>query len=159
MNRLKKTILIVAVLQMLILMFACSASDNKAESISQDENIAGSESSVSSVLESESSKINSDNDEVKTITFEVVVSENDTREYSITTEASNLQEALEQEDLIEGEDSSYGFFVTTVDGVTADDSKQEWWCLTKDGEEWVNGVSSTDIEDGDKYEFTLTSGY
>ena len=61
--------------------------------------------------------------------------------------------------LIAGEESSYGLYVETVDGETADEGNQEWWCLTKGGEMWNYGVDDTQIEDGDAFEFTLTVGY
>ncbi len=30
----------------------------------------------------------------------------------------------------------------TVNGVTADEAKEEWWCFTKDGEDVMTGVDS-----------------
>ena len=51
------------------------------------------------------------------------------------------------EGLVEGEESSYGLFITTVDGETADDSNQEWWCLTKGGEMWNYGADSTELSE------------
>ena len=44
-----------------------------------------------------------------------------------------------------------------VDGVEADDSKSQWWCITKDGEQVNTGVDATPIEDGDHYELTLST--
>ena len=67
--------------------------------------------------------------------------------------------ALEQEKLVEGEESQYGLFVKTVNGYTVDDSRQEWWCFTKGGETLFTGVDDTPIADGDKFEITLTVGY
>ncbi len=55
------------------------------------------------------------------------------KEFPVSTTAETLGEALEAEGLIAGEESSYGLFVTTVDGETVDDGNQEWWCLTKGG--------------------------
>lgn len=161
MKKHKKIALTLFILQILIFMCACSTDKNTPESTSQSGSVISESSSLSdNNISSKSSEISSgENVSVKTILFTVVVSEDDTRDFTISTEAATLQEALEQEGLIEGDESSYGLFVTTVDGVTADDSKQEWWCLTKDGEEWVNGVSTTEIADGDKYEFTLKTGY
>lgn len=49
--------------------------------------------------------------------------------------------------------------VTTVNGVTADSSLEEWWCFTKGGETLNTGVDSTPIADGDHFEITLTTGY
>ncbi len=82
-----------------------------------------------------------------------------TKEFEIETTEKTLGAALLKEGIIEGSDSEYGLYVTTVDGRKADDSKQEWWCLTKGGEMWMNGVDTTEIADGDAYEFTLTVGW
>lgn len=97
--------------------------------------------------------------ETKEITFQVVHGDGSTKDFTISTTASNLREALEQEGLIAGEESSYGLFVKTVDGETVDDANQEWWCLTKGGEMWNYGVDDTEISDGDAFEFTFTVGY
>ena len=70
-----------------------------------------------------------------------------------------LAGALEQAALIAGEEGEYGLFVKTVDGVTANDANQEWWCFTKGGETLETGVDSTPIADGDTFEITLTQGY
>lgn len=82
-----------------------------------------------------------------------------TKEFNLETTEKTLGAALLKEGIIEGTDSEYGLFVTTVDGRVADDTKQEWWCLTKGGEMWMNGVDTTEIADGDAYEFTLTVGW
>lgn len=95
----------------------------------------------------------------KTITVEIVKSQNDTNTVTISTNALYLGEALEQEQLIQGENSQYGLFITTVDGLTADSTKQEWWCITKGGEQVNTGADSTPIQDGDKFEITLKTGY
>lgn len=95
----------------------------------------------------------------KTITLQVVHGDGSTKDFEIATDKETLRQALEQESLIEGDESEYGLFVKTVDGETADDGNQEWWCLTKGGEMWTSGVDSTEIADGDAYEFTLTVGY
>ena len=96
----------------------------------------------------------------KTIHIEVVVSDTDTREYTLHTDQEYLRGALEEENLISGTESAeYGLFVTTVDGITADDSLQQWWCFTKGGEIVNTGVDTTPIQDGDQFEITLTTGY
>ena len=101
----------------------------------------------------------------KTITvsvFDTVGSTEASNTATIITDEEYLRGALEQEDSgisISGSESEYGLFVTTVDGVTADDSKQQWWCFTKGGEMLNTGVDSTPIADGDTYEITLTEGY
>ena len=50
----------------------------------------------------------------------------DDASYTIYTDAEYLRAALEQENLIEGTESQYGLYVTSVDGEAADESKQEW---------------------------------
>ncbi len=95
----------------------------------------------------------------KTITMLVTHGNGSTHTYTLHTDAATLGEALLQEEIIAGQDSQYGLFVTTVDGETANDANQEWWCLTKGGQEWMNGVDTTQITDGEAYEFTLTVGY
>lgn len=96
---------------------------------------------------------------VKKITFTVVHGDGTSKDFSIETSQEMLGAALLDEKLIEGDDGEYGLFVTTVDGETADSSQQQWWCLTAGGETVTTGVDSTPIEDGGKYEFTLTAGY
>jgi len=95
----------------------------------------------------------------KHIDVAVIHADGSTKDFSIDTDSENLRGALEQENLIEGEDSSYGLYVTTVDGESADDSQQQWWCFTKDGEMLPTGVDDTMIQDGDHYEITFTTGW
>ncbi len=92
-------------------------------------------------------------------TFQVVDLAGHEEEFEIHTDKETVGEALLDAGLIAGEESEFGMFVKIVDGETADDSKQEWWCLTKGGETWTSGVDSTEIADGDAFEFTLTTGY
>ena len=94
----------------------------------------------------------------KHITVEIV-GKDDARTVEIDTEEEYLGPALQNEGLIEGTESEFGLFVTTVDGYTADDSAQEWWCFTKGGESVNTGVDTTPIADGDAFEITLTTGY
>ena len=50
-------------------------------------------------------------------------------------------------------------FITTVDGETADESKEQWWCITKSGEMVNTGADQTPIQDQDIFELTLKEGY
>lgn len=94
----------------------------------------------------------------KTIAVQVVLLDGESSDYTIQTDEEYLRGALESIDLIEGSESEYGLFVTTVNGVTVDDSKQQWWCFTQDGEMLMTGVDTTPIADGDHFEITLTEG-
>ena len=97
--------------------------------------------------------------QVKNITLKVVHGDGSEKEFPVSTTADTLGDALEAEGLISGEESSYGLFITTVDGETADDSKQEWWNLTQGGVSCTTGVGATEIADGDSFELVLTVGY
>lgn len=94
----------------------------------------------------------------KTILVSVVV-DTETSDFVIETDAEFLRGALEQEGLVEGTESEYGLYVTTVNGITADESQQQWWCFTRDGGTLETGVDSTPIADGEHYEITLTTGW
>ncbi len=95
----------------------------------------------------------------KNITVEIIMADESSKSYDISTDEEFLRGALDQENLIEGSESEYGFFVVTVDGYTANDQNQEWWALYKNGESLMTGVNDTPISDGDHFEFILTVGY
>jgi hypothetical protein len=95
----------------------------------------------------------------KTVTVEVVHGDGSRKDFNIKTDEQYLRGALEQEKLVQGTEGQYGLFITAVDGETADDSKQQWWCVTKGGAQVNTGVDTTPIADGDTYELTLTTGY
>lgn len=95
----------------------------------------------------------------KTIGVDVVHLSGDVHEFAIVTDAEFLRGALEQENLVAGNESEYGLYVLTVDGETVDESKQQWWCFTKDGEGLTTGIDTTPINDGEHYEITLTEGW
>ncbi len=94
----------------------------------------------------------------KAITVQMVYDDVDTT-VIIHTDAEFLRDALEEKNLIAGDESEYGLFVKTVNGRTADDAKQEWWCFTKGSETLMTGVDTTVIADGDAFEVTLKVGY
>lgn len=95
----------------------------------------------------------------KKIMVEVVVPDEESKEFSITTVEEYLGPALEDENLVKGSEGEYGLFITEVNGFAADDSKQEWWCITKGGGDVFTGADSTPIVDGDHFEITLITGY
>jgi hypothetical protein len=95
----------------------------------------------------------------KEISVMIVVPEEETKEVAIKTDAEYLRQALDEKKLIEGSDSAYGYYITAVEGRTADGTKEEWWCITKDGENVNTGIDSTPIADGDKFELTFMIGY
>lgn len=89
--------------------------------------------------------------------LKVVDDNGETTEYTGHTDAEYLRGALEElekaDDLtIEGEESDYGLFIDTVNGVTADYSKDKaYWALYVNGEYGNYGVDSQPVTDGDIY--------
>ncbi len=94
-----------------------------------------------------------------TFTLKVVHGDGSEMETEVTTDKATVGEALADQGYISGEEGAYGLYVKTVDGETVDDAKEQWWCLTKNGESVNTGVDSTDVEAGASYEFTFTEGY
>lgn len=95
----------------------------------------------------------------KAIAVTVAHANGDTAAFSYQTDAAYLGELLTEAGLISGTQGAYGLYVNTVDGETADESKQQWWCLTKDGAYMETGVDTTPIQDGECYELTLKTGW
>lgn len=79
--------------------------------------------------------------------------------YSYKTEEKTLGDLLDKEKLVEYQDSDYGRFITGVDGMKADDSKQLWWSVEVNGESAQTGVDGIEIKDGDKYTLRMMEGY
>lgn len=95
----------------------------------------------------------------KEIIVEVVIPDEESKDFTLNTDSEYLRQALEEASLVKGSESDYGLYITEVNGRKADDTKQEWWCITKDGAQVNNGVDTIAIADGDHYEITLMIGY
>ena len=95
----------------------------------------------------------------KHITVTVIHGDQTENVFEFDTDAKYLGEVLESENLVDGESGEYGLFITTVDEETADDSKQQWWCITKGGEQVSTSADQTPVSDGDAFELTLKEGY
>lgn len=95
----------------------------------------------------------------KDLTLQVVHSDGSQVTRTVTTKKDTVGEALLDAGIIDGEQGAYGLYVQTVDGETADEAQEQWWCLTKGGQSVNTGVDSTPIEAGATYEMTLMVGY
>ena len=95
-----------------------------------------------------------------TVTVKVVHKDKTEKTFVIETKATTLLGALQEEGIVEGEEQSAGFYVTAIDGETADWSvDQGWWCFTKGGVSLMTGADATAIADGEVYEITYTVGF
>ena len=95
----------------------------------------------------------------KEISISVIHADQTENTYTYLTDAEYLGEVLLENELAKGDITDYGLFISTVDGETADNSKQQWWCITKGGEQVNNGADTLPIIDGDQFELTLMEGY
>lgn len=95
----------------------------------------------------------------KIITVTVDHLEGEDKTFALHTDAEYLRGALDEEKLIAGTESEYGLYVLTVDGETADESQQQWWGFTVNGEFGMYGVDEQVVSDGDTFAFTLNVGW
>lgn len=93
----------------------------------------------------------------KTVVVQVIHGDESSKDFTYRTDAENLGQVLVEENLVQGEDSATGLFVTTVDGEAAQESLRQWWCVTKEGERVDTGVDLTPIADGDHFELTMST--
>ena len=86
--------------------------------------------------------------------FNVVDPDGKETAFEIHTDEKTVGAALLSLGLIAGEDSEYGLYVKTVNGVTVDyDKDGQYWAFYVDGEPAATGVDSTDITAGATYTF------
>ena len=139
---------IVLIAAMALSLGACAADDAKnhdvkeserPQQVQQDENIVG-EGDIS-------------------FKFIVVDADGKETEFTVKTDADTVGKALLDANLIAGEDSEYGLYVKTVNGITADyDTDGSYWAFYINGEYATTGVDSTEIEDGATYTFKVEKG-
>ena len=89
-------------------------------------------------------------------TFTVVDKEGNETQFEIHTDKETVGEALMELELIAGEESEYGLYVKTVNGITADyDKDGVYWAFYVNDEYAQTGVASTTITEGDSYSFKV----
>ena len=77
--------------------------------------------------------------------------------FTIHTNEQTVGAALLALNLIAGEDSQYGLYVKTVNGMVADyDVDKSYWSFYENGEYAMSGVDTTDITEGYTYSFVRT---
>lgn len=91
----------------------------------------------------------------KTLTIEVTHADGSEKDFTLHTDAEFLWDAMTEEELIDGTDSEYGKWVTTVDGEVADEAAGQYWMFTKGGEWVTTSCDTTPVADGEGYEFFI----
>ena len=129
-----------------------ASSEASSEEASSEESSEVSEE-VSAAETAEATDIGEGNTE---FAFEVVLEDGTTTLYNVHTDEKTVGAALLGVNLIAGDDSEYGLYVKTVDGVTADyDKDGTYWAFYIDGELASTGVDSTDVVPGSTYSFKV----
>ncbi len=94
-----------------------------------------------------------------TITVKVKGSDGNVTDFVIKTRSLYLRGALEQENLVEGDESEYGLYVKIVNGEQADyDTDKAYWSFYKDEDYLMSGIDTTPISDGDVFRIEYTVG-
>ena len=91
----------------------------------------------------------------KTVTVKVIA-DGQTLTFTLKTDKENLEDALVEHSLIDGDMDVYGMYIKKVNGIVADyDADGSYWAITKAGEDTL-GAKSTPVADGDQFEITKT---
>ena len=91
----------------------------------------------------------------KTITVKVVADGQELT-FTVKTDKENLEEALLEHKLIDGDEGAFGLYIKKVNGIVADyDADKTYWAITKNGEA-TSSAKDTLIADGEFYELTKT---
>lgn len=76
---------------------------------------------------------------------------------TLKTDEKYLEDALLKENLIAGDESEYGLYIKTVNGIIADyDADKTYWAIYKEGEYMMEGAGVTEVASGQEYEFVRT---
>ena len=120
-----------------------------------EETAATSEPTAASAVKAEPEKVGTG---ATQFTF-VVDDGKEEKEFLVSTDKTTVGEALLELELIAGDESDYGLYVKTVNGVTADyDKDKSYWAFYIDGEYAQTGVDSTEIKAGATYTFKVEKG-
>lgn len=130
---------------MLIAVMAFTVSGCKNDTPSADVVSQKNEITIQSVGEGE-----------KTFTFSVIDKDKNETRFDVKTDKETVGDALLEYGLISGEESQYGLYVKTVNGITADfDKDGVYWAFYINDSYAVSGVDTTPITDGEVYSFRI----
>ena len=132
-----------------------TAAADADEEASSTEDAETSEDTAGNVTD-ESADSNVLGEGATSFTFTVKDAEGNETVYQINTDQKTVGAALLDLGLIAGEESEYGLYVKTVNGLTIDyDTDGKYWAFYMNGEYAATGVDSTDITPGATYSFIV----
>lgn len=153
MTRTKKALsfILCIVLIAAIALFTTACNDNKTNDTTTTTNgaVSTTEAAKATVLGKGETKFS----------FTVVDIDGNETAFEINTDKKTVGEALLELELIAGDESEYGLYVKTVNGITLDyDKDGAYWAFYVDGEYATSGVDTTDIVAGTTYTFKAEKG-
>ncbi len=95
----------------------------------------------------------------KSISIEVINSEDKSKVYELKTDAKYLRQAMEEADglTFSGDESEYGLMVNSVNGEIADyNTNGAYWSFYVNGEYCNYGIDTQPVEDGDEFRIVYT---
>ncbi len=97
----------------------------------------------------------------KAIVIEVQDKDGKTTSYSGRTDAEYLSGAMDDFAAVgftyEADNGDWGLFVTTVDGMKAEEKDSAYWAIYVNGEYGMYGIDQQPVTDGDTYRFAYES--
>ena len=92
----------------------------------------------------------------KTLTAEVKAEDKQVT-FTVKTDKDTVGAALLEHGLISGEESQYGLYIKSVNGIIADyDVNGSYWAFYVDGEYAMSGADSTEIDESKVYQLVYT---
>lgn len=89
-------------------------------------------------------------------TVEVVDADKQQTTFTVQTDEQTVGAALQKLGVVEGEDSQYGLYIKTVNGITADyDKDGTYWAFYIDGQYAQTGADMTAVTAGSVYRFAI----
>lgn len=87
-----------------------------------------------------------------TFTLTIVDADGNETVHEIETTKTTVGAALMDKGMLEGEESEYGLYIKSVNGIVADyETTGTYWAFYIDGEYAMTGVDQTDITEGVSY--------
>ena len=159
-NKLSIVLCTVLIVAMALFTTGCGAKDDNSQSQPNSSSQINSSSQTESQSEQNEEKLTTKvyedsaiigeySEDKNIVDVEIVTEDGKSSLFRIFTDKTTLGEALLDIELIAGEDSEYGLYVKTVNGVTADfDKDGSYWAFYIDGEYAQTGVDQTKLEKG-----------
>ncbi len=132
--------------------------ETSAETAAQASTEASAETTADTAAETAaSSDITVKGDGATVFYFNVIDKDGNLTGFEIHTDKTTVGDALQEVELISGEEGAYGLYVKSVNGITADYSVDgTWWEFFVGEQSSVTGVDLTEIEAGATYAFKVS---